>query len=84
MMRIKLGFLHTVRDHVTTPLTLSGNEDVLVLSKQSGFRRWATDEMVLADGSLRNALDRETLHQWIDAWFDGVDQFEVPVRVTAE
>jgi hypothetical protein len=84
MMRIKLGFLHTVRDHVTTPLTLSGNEDVLVLSKQPGFRRWATDEMVLADGSLRNALDRETLHQWIDAWFDGVDQFEVPVRVTAE
>ena len=63
MMRIKLGFLHTVRDHVTTPLTLSGNEDVLVLSKQPGFRRWATDEMVLADGGLRNALDRETLHQ---------------------
>ena len=73
MMKINLAFLDTVRDHVTTPLTLSGNEDVLVLSKQPGFRRWATNDVMLADGSLRNTLDREKLHQWIDAWFDGVE-----------
>ena len=78
-LRVNLAFLHGFMegDVASTPLTLMGNEDVLVLTKHPGFRRWVADESVLADGRKRNEADRETLHKWIDSWFDEDEQFEI-------
>lgn len=80
-MKINWCFLHgfMTQEQGTVPLTINGDENEIVLRKGEGFDEWLTDETgVINTQDLGHevpmgVLNRQKLHEAVDAWLDGVE-----------
>ena len=76
--KINWCFLHgfMTQDYASVPLEIVGDENAITLKKGDGFDAWMSDEtgVIGPDGKVpMGVMNRQKLHEAVDAWLDGVE-----------
>ena len=79
-MKVNLAFLHRLVDgegNLTSPLTITGDENSITLTKGDKYDEWLNNTTLVQDpdspSGVSNiaALNRRTLNEAIEAWMNG-------------